>query len=90
MQIELPQHFLGASEHPLVLILAGFRSGDGHQLDLDELVLPDHAAGVATGRTRFGAEARRQRGEAHRQFLLVDDGFTDQICERHFGGGDEP
>src|SRR5271168_1672860 len=52
-------------------------------------MLPDHATGVAPGSTRLGAEARRQRREPHRQFLVVDDGFANEIGERYFGGGDE-
>ena len=53
-------------------------------------MLADHAAGVAPGGARLGAKARRQRGQAHRQFLLVENGFADEVCQRHFGGGDEP
>src|SRR6185369_8189552 len=44
MQIEPAQHFLGACQHPLVLVLAGLRRRDRHQLDLGELVLADHAS----------------------------------------------
>ena len=90
MQIELPQHFLGAGQHPLMLVLAVVRRGDRDQFDFGELMLPDHAAGIAPGRPGFGAKARRQRGQPHRQFFLVEDGFADEICKRHFGGGDEP
>ena len=52
-------------------------------------MLADHAAGIAAGRPRLGAKARRQRGQPHRQFFLVEDGFADEICQRNFGGGDE-
>ncbi len=43
--------------------------GDRDQLDLVELVLAQHAARVAAGRTGFRAEARGERGEAQRQPL---------------------
>ena len=76
MQIELPQNFLGAGQHALVLVLAGFRRRDRDQLDLCKLMLPDHAAGVAPRGAGFGAEARRQRRQPHRQLLLVDDGLA--------------
>ena len=46
-------------------LLVGVR--DRHQLHLAELVLAQHAAGVAPGRARLAAEAVGQRGEAHRQ-----------------------
>src|SRR5207253_2548433 len=26
--------------------------------------------------------------EAQRQFFLVEDGYADEVCQRHFGGGD--
>ena len=73
-----------------MLVDAGLRRGDRDQFDFCKLMLPDHAAGIATGRPRFGAEARRQRGQPHRQFFFVDDGFANQIGQRHFGGRDQP
>ena len=90
MQIELPQHFLGAGQHPLMLVAARLGRGDRHQLDLGELMLPDHAAGIAAGGARLGAKTRRQRRQPHRQFFFLDDGFADEVGQRHFGGGDEP
>ncbi len=53
-------------------------------------MLANHAAGIAAGSACFGAKARCQRRQAHRQFLLVENGFADEICQRHFGGGNEP
>ena len=53
-------------------------------------MLPDHAAGIAPGGAGFGAETRRQRRQPHRQFFFVDDGFANEICQRYFGGRDEP
>ncbi len=64
--------------------------GDGDELDLGELVLADHAAGILARRAGFGAKARRERGEAQRQRVLVEDQFAHEIGQRHFGGGDEP
>ncbi len=49
------------------------RMRDRHHLDLQELVLADHAARIAARGTRFRAEARRQRGEAQRQLRFIDD-----------------
>src|SRR5260370_22430406 len=70
-------------------MLVGFRGGDRDEFDLGKLVLPYHAPRIASGGAGFGAETRRQRGQAHRQFFFVDDGFANEICQRHFGGGDE-
>ena len=84
------QHGLGASCHALVLVGRLLRRGDRHQLDFGELVLADHAARVLAGRARFGAEARRAGGDAHRQLRFVDDLLAHEIGQRHFGGGDEP
>ena len=53
-------------------------------------MLADHAARVLARRTRFGAEARRERGDADRQLGLVGDLLAHEIGERHFGGGNEP
>ena len=35
-------------------------------------MLADHAARVLAGRTRFGTEAGRQRGQPHGQLILVE------------------
>ena len=90
VQPEPPQDFLGGGQHALVLVLGLLRRGDGDELDLGELVLADHAAGVFAGGARFGAEARRAGGVAARQRVFVDDGFADEIGQRDFGGGNEP
>ena len=89
MQVELHQHLLGAGQHALMLVLAVVGRGDRDQFDFCELMLTDHAAGVAPGGARLGKKARRQRGQAHRQFLLVENGFTNEVCQRDFGGRDE-
>ena len=90
MQIEPAQNFLGAGQHALVLVLGLLRRGDRDELDLGELVLADHAARILAGGARLGAETRRAGGQPHRQLRFVDDGFADEICQRNFGGGDEP
>ena len=90
MQIEFFENVLGAGQHALVFVLRFLRSRDRDQFDLGELMLADHATRVAPCCARFRAEARRQRGQPHRQFFFVEDGFADEIGQRHFGGGDEP
>src|SRR5215475_1493907 len=59
VQIEAPQHFLGAGEHAFVLVFALLRRGDGDEFHFVELVLADHAARIFAGRTGLGAKARR-------------------------------
>ena len=72
-----------------MLVTAGLGCGDRDQLDFCKLMLPDHAAGIAPRSARFGAEAWRQRRQPHRQFFFVDDGFSDEVGQRDFGGGNE-
>ena len=90
MQFEPFQYFLGAGEHALVLVFALLRRGDGHKLDFSELMLADHAARIFAGGAGLGAKARRAGGVAQRQLCFVEDGFADQIRQRHFGGRNEP
>src|SRR5579871_2001706 len=90
VQIQPAQHLLGARQHTLMLVLALLGRRDRNELDLGELVLADHAARVLAGGTGLGAEARRERREAHRQFGLVGDCLTHQVGQGHLGGGDEP
>ena len=66
------------------------RRGDRHEFDLGELMLADHAARILAGGARLGAKARRAGGDAQGQLFFVEDFFADEICEGHFGGGDEP
>ena len=73
------------------MLVGGFLGRrDRDQLDLVELVLAQHAAGVAPRRPGLGPEAGRQRGEAQGQFLLAEDRLADEVGQRHLGGGDEP
>ena len=89
-KLESFQHVLGAFCHALMLFRRLLRRGDGDELDLVELMLADHAAGVFAGGAGLGAEAWRAGGDADGELGLVDDVFADEIGERHFGGGDEP
>ena len=61
------QDRLGTADHPLVLGVGLLRRGDADQLDLGELVLPDHALGVLPGGTGLRAEAGREGRQPHRQ-----------------------
>ena len=90
MEVEPPQHFLGAGEHPLMLVAGRLWRGDRDQFDLVELVLADHAARILARRRRLRAEAWRQRREAQRQFGFGENGFADEVGQRDFGGRDEP
>jgi hypothetical protein len=47
----------GAAEHALMLVDRFLGGSDRHHLNLVELVLAQHAARIAPGRTRFRAEA---------------------------------
>jgi hypothetical protein len=49
---------LGAAEHAFLLFVRLIGMGDRHHLDLLELVLAEHAGGVAACRARFGPEAQ--------------------------------
>ena len=88
-QAEPLQHFLCALRHALVFGDRAFLVGDGDQLDLVELVLAQHAAGVAAGRARFRPEARGERGEPQRQPVMRDDLLAHQIGQRHLRRRDE-
>src|SRR3546814_1835788 len=67
------QHGLGAADHALQLVGRLLRRGDRDQLDLVELVLAQHAAGVAAGRAGLRAETGRQRADVQRQSLGGED-----------------
>src|SRR6185437_11451828 len=84
------QHLLGARGHALVLGGGLLRRGDRDQLDLGELVHADHAARVLAGRTRLGAEARREGGVAQRQHLLVQHRVVGEVGQRQLGGRHQP
>ncbi len=67
-----------------------FRIGDGDKLAFPELVLAQHAARVAPGRARFRTEGRRERGEAQRQFFLLENFARYEVGQRHFRRRDQP
>ena len=83
------QHGLGAAGHALVFGGRLFRARDRDQFDLLELVLADHAAGVAAMAAGFGAETHRMRGHAQRQRGVFDDAVAHDVGQRHFAGGDQ-
>jgi hypothetical protein len=62
---------------------------DLHHLDLVELVLADHAAGVAPGAAGFAAETRAVCGELDGQRRRVQDLLAHGVGERDLGRGDE-
>ena len=66
------------------------RPDDRDQLDLFELMLADHAAGVLARRAGLRAKARGPGGIAQRQRALVEDFAGDEIGQRHLGGRDQP
>ena len=71
VQIKALQHLFGAARHALVFVARLLGRGDRNELDLGELMLADHAARIAAGRTRLGAEARRLGGDAQRQLPFL-------------------
>ena len=88
-QIETLEHLLGASRHAIELFIGLLGEADADQLDLGELMLAHHAAGVLAGGAGLGAKARRERGDADRQPRLVDDLARGQVGQRHLGRGNE-
>src|SRR5271156_2965810 len=89
MKAKALQHLFGAGGHALVLVARLLGRGDRNQLDLTELMLADHAGGVAPRRPRLGSERQSSGGEAQRQGLLVEDALAHEIGQRNFGGGDQ-
>src|SRR5690606_30783787 len=79
MESEAFQDLLGASRHALMLREALLRCGDRDELDLGELVLTDHAAGVFARGAGFRAEAGRPGCEADRKLGLVQDLFANEV-----------
>ena len=69
--------------------VALLRRDDLYHLDLVELVLANHAAGITAIGTGFTAEARGMGGELERQTAGVDDLVAHHVGQRHFGGRDQ-
>ena len=68
--------------------LFGCRHRD--QLNLHELVLTDHAAGILAGRPGLGPKRRGTGGKPQWQVALVENLVGDEIGQRHLGGRDQP
>jgi hypothetical protein len=64
--------------------------GDGHHLHLLELVLAEHARGVAAGAAGLGPEAQGMGGIPAGEVVLVHDVARDDVGQRDLGGGDQP
>src|SRR5438034_7889249 len=78
-QLELPQDRFGVRGELLVRLVGPRRMHDLHQLDLVELVIADHAAGILAGGSRFRTEARRMAGVPERQTLERQDLVAHEI-----------
>src|ERR1700722_15586869 len=89
MQTEALEDLLRAGGHALVLGARLLGRRDRHELDLFELVLTDHAPRVLARGPRFRPKGQSSGGEPHRQGSFVDDALAPEICQRHFGGGDQ-
>ena len=89
-QAERGDQPLGAGEQLVEQLGALLRRGDGEDLDLVELVGPQHAAGVLAGRPGLPPVARRVRHQPHRQLGLVEDLVAVDRRQRHLGGRDRP
>ena len=79
-----------AARHALVLRIRLVRMRDADQLDLGELVLTDHPAGIAPCSAGFGPETGRMGGKAHRQLVGLPDFVGRDIGQRHLCRRDQP
>ena len=73
--------------------MLGFRligMGDADKLDLGKLVLANHAARVAPGGPRLGAETGRMCREPHRQRVGRPYFLGSDVGQGHFGGRNQP
>ena len=73
-----------------MLLRRSFGRRDRDQLALGELVLAQHPPRIPPRRARLGTEAGGQGGVAQRQVVFGEDAVADEVCQRNFGGGDEP
>ena len=88
-RLEQLQDALGVSGQAFQRLVGGGRIDDLHHLHLVELVLTDHAAGIAPGGTGLAAEARGMGDELQRQLLGVEDLPGDDVGQRNLGGRDQ-
>src|ERR1700733_1678412 len=52
-------------------------------------MLAYHAPRVLSPGSCFGPKGQSSGGEPEWQGLLLDDALAQEICQRHFGGGDQ-
>ena len=64
--------------------------GHRHHFDLFELVLAQHARGVAPGAARLRPEALCVGDIAAGKIVFVHRFAVDDVCQRHLGGGHQP
>ena len=88
-QPEPLQHLAGVAGQFLQRRVGIPRPDHVHQLDLVELVLPDHAARVLAVGARLGTEAGRVGHEPQRQGVRFDDLLAHQVGQRHFRRRDQ-
>ena len=88
-QLQQLQHALGVGGHAFQRLEGLGRLDDLHHLDLVELVLADHAAGVATGSARLTAEARGMGDELQWQLFGIENFAGDDIGQRDLGSRDQ-
>ena len=81
---------LGGTEQKLQLLVALLRDAELHQLDLVELVLPEHPPHVAPVRARLPAKTGRVRDVMERKIALLQDLAGVQIGQRDLRGRDQP
>ena len=75
--------------HFLEIVVGGFRTNDADHFHLVELMLADHAAGVAAVSTGFGTEARRMGRHLERKVLVAEHHAGDLIRQRDFSSRHE-
>ena len=66
------------------------RRDDRHHLDLVKLMLADHPPRIAARGSGLRAEARRQRGQAHRQLLFRNNLIHDEASQWNLRRRDQP
>lgn len=88
-QFEPLQYLLGIGGQFLQRLVGLGRIDDPHHFHLVELVLADHAAGVAAGGAGLAAKARGMGDELQRQLPGVEDLAGHDVGQRYLGGGDQ-
>src|SRR5512140_374398 len=88
-KLEELQHALGVRRQYLELRCGTFRRDEAYELDLVELMDADQPTRVFSRVAGLAPEARRVRGERIREHARLQNLASQQIRERHLGGGDE-